>query len=166
MICSRGERSLFLRIFDGNMVHIYICHMIDSGIVPGCVTKGYHILLVEKDTLQSFLLKEVLLEAGWVVHMVEEPEEALRLCDYKLFDIALINSNYPGGINGLELGAFLINHYSLPSLMITSSRYSELENNRYFNVRQEILFKPYLLQECLFRLQEMLAIPVREFAAL
>lgn len=113
--------------------------------------------MVEKDALQGYLLEEALKEAGWKAYRVENPEKALWLCEHNLFDVALINAKYPGGTDGLELGQYLANHYALPSLMITASRYTELERNRYFSGRQEILFKPYLLQECLLRLQDILS---------
>lgn len=131
--------------------------MIDPGIVPEYPGIGRkHVLIVEKDPLQGYLLKVSLIEAGWAVRLVEGPAEALWCCEHDLFDVALINSHYPESINGFVLAERLRERYHLPSLMITASRDCELESCAAFNPNQELLYKPYRLMECEPRLQRLL----------
>jgi DNA-binding response OmpR family regulator len=132
--------------------------MTDPGMVPEYPGKGSkYVLIVEKDPLQGYLLKVFLMEEGWAVCLVEDPVEALSCCEHDLFDIALINSHYPGSINGFVLAEQLQDDYHLPSLMITASRNCELKSIAAFNPNQELLYKPYRLMECGPRLHQLLA---------
>jgi len=114
------------------------------------------VLVVEKDTLQAFLLEERLVESGWEVHLVTNPDSALNCCEAKAFDVAVINYKYKGGIDGYRLAQLLRERCSIPSLMITATRYVELERNPLFSPQQEILFKPYRLTECARRLKALM----------
>jgi len=131
--------------------------MINDGIVPEYAGKGRkHILVVEKDTLQGYLLKMSLQEQGWSVRLADGPEEALLHCEHSFFDAAIINYNYPGDINGFVLADLLQLRFHLPSLMITASRYVELRSDVAFNPRQPLLYKPYRLMECGPRVNQLL----------
>lgn len=136
--------------------------MIEEGIVPEFVGKKQnHLLIVEKDPLQAYLLKISFQEAGWVVRLAGGPEEALVSCEYGLFDAAIINYYYPGNINGCVLSDLLQKRFYLSSLMITASRYVELKRDAAFNPNQDLLFKPYRLSECGPRLQRLMTgVPV------
>ncbi|MFK8165672.1 MAG: two-component system response regulator [Lewinella sp.] len=131
--------------------------MINQGIVPEYVkeTRRY-VLVVEKDTLQGYLLKVSLQDTGWTVRLADDPKEALLFCEHDLFDVAIINYNYPCGVSGFVLGERLYAQYKLPSLMITASRYIELRRCLAFTINQDVLFKPYRLSECNLRLQRLL----------
>lgn len=130
--------------------------MINVDIVPEYSGKGrYQVLIVEKDTLQEYLLKVSLQDAGWVVRLANDPEEALMFCEHDLFDVAIINYNYPGFINGFVLARRFRENYHLPSLMITASRYTELARRPGFSTNLDLLFKPYRLMECNRRLQRL-----------
>jgi len=132
--------------------------MFDQSIVPensGPVDR--HVLIVEKDPLQGYLLQVTLMEAGWSVSLAEGPVEALWQCEHDLFDVAIINADYPASINGFVLADRLRKRYHLPSLMITAARYTEFNNWPGFTVEQDLLFKPYRLLECSPRLQQLLA---------
>ncbi|TXF86298.1 response regulator [Neolewinella aurantiaca] len=132
--------------------------MCDFNIVPEYPGKpGNHVLLVEKDPLQRYLLEVLLSEAEWVVRLAKDPEDALNCCEYDFFDAAIINSHYSEGQTGWALAKRFREDYNLPCLMITSSRVTELEELPDFTERQELLFKPYRLMECRRRLQELIS---------
>lgn len=116
----------------------------------------YQVLLVEKDVVQAYLLEEKLREAGWVVASVDSSARALRCCEKRTFDAAIINYHYAGGINGLELSERLRMDYNTPSLIITATRLKVLEKDPKFTTQQEFLFKPYRLMECGPRLDNLL----------
>lgn len=140
-----GDRSAYFR------------GMIDQGIVPehSGETRRY-VLVVEKDALQSYLLKLSLQDAGWVVRLADRPEEALLFCEHDLFDVAIINYAYGGDVNGFALSERLWKQYHLPSLMITASRYVELRRCPDFTEGQDLLYKPYRQLECDRRLQRLI----------
>lgn len=132
--------------------------MIDYGIVPEYPGKGRrHVLVVEKDTLQGHLLKVSLQDLGWVVRLADDPQEALLFCEHDFFDVAIVNCNYPGNMDGFVLAEQLREQYHLPSLMITASRYTDLRKIPAFRVDQDLLFKPYRLMELRPRLQRLMA---------
>ena len=136
--------------------------MIDQGIVPEYSGRvNGHVLIVEKDPLQGYLLQVSLMEAGWSVSLVEGPVEALWQCEHDLFDVAIINADYPDSIDGFVLAERLRKRYQLPSLMITAARYTELNSRPGFTVEQALLFKPYRLLECSSRLQQLLTLRPR-----
>lgn len=131
--------------------------MVDEGIIPGIEKEDRrYVLIVEKDPLQSYLLSVSLRDAGWVVRLAENPEEALVFCEYDLFDVAIINYCYPGGTNGFVLAECFRRQYHLPSLMITACRYSELSQSFAYTAFQDVLFKLYRLSECGPRLQRLI----------
>lgn len=130
--------------------------MFDHGIVPEYSGKGrHHVLIVEKDALQEYLLQVSLQDAGWAVRLANDPEEALLFCEHDLFDVAIINYNYPGNINGFTLAKQLREQYHLPCLMITAARYTELTRCISFTTELDLLFKPYRQMECSRRLQRL-----------
>lgn len=132
--------------------------MIDQGIIPEYSGKGRkHLLIVEKDTIQAYLLKLTLQDEGWTVRLVDSPVEALYCCEHDLFDAALINFNYPDSIDGFVLAEQLREQHHLPSLMITASRYSDLRKSPAFAADKDLLFKPYRLMELRPRLQRLMA---------
>ncbi|WP_020571530.1 response regulator [Neolewinella persica] len=131
--------------------------MIKEPSVPGHARSvRRYVLIVEKDTLQGHLLKVSLQDAGWVVRLADGPQEALRFCEHDLFDVAIINYHYPGGVNGFVLAEHFRRQYHLPSLMITASRYTELTTCGAFTANQDLLFKPYRLFECSRRLERLI----------
>lgn len=111
------------------------------------------ILIVEKDSLQAYLLEAKFREDGWGVRLVDAPAEALHCCERESFDAAIINFKYPGEVNGFELSRLFLEQHDLPSLMITATRYTELEKHPMFTSKQELIFKPYRLLECKQRLK-------------
>lgn len=131
--------------------------MSDRSIVPEYPAKsGGHVLIIEKDPLQGYLLKMSLQDTGWIVYLVEEPREGLRCCENKVFDAAIINSNYPEGVDGFVLAKRLWESQYLPCLMITATRYAELERRTSFSEKQELIFKPYQSMECEKKLKVLL----------
>lgn len=142
-----SERSVKCLLF-WRLWLCYLCCMFERNIVPEYPVKGgRHVLIVEKDPLQGYLLKASLQDAGWVVCLVEEPDEGLNCCEHSIFDVAIINCSYPDGTDGFVLAKLLWGSQNLPCLMITANRYTDLESLPSFSAEQELIFKPYRLME-------------------
>jgi len=80
---------------------------------------GISILLLEDELLLAKDLKGELEELGYVVTHVRSGEETLKKLTKSTPDLAILDIEIEGEMDGLEIGSYIKNTYSLPIIYLT-----------------------------------------------
>ncbi|MCF6172325.1 MAG: response regulator transcription factor [Campylobacteraceae bacterium] len=122
--------------------------------------KQAKIFLLEDDINLSETIAEYLEDAGYIIILAYDGDEAEELIYEDRYDLYLLDVNVPG-INGFELlKKVRENDDSVPAIFVTSlNSMNDLEKG-YKSGCDDYLKKPFELKELLFRIQTLLK---REF---
>lgn len=94
-----------------------------------------NIFIVEDESLYAEQLRMMVERSGHqVCGMAEDAEDALRVFEQCMADLALIDINLSGSMNGLELGRWLKRFKDIPIIYITS----HYDNEEYFERAKQL----------------------------
>ncbi len=115
------------------------------------------ILIVEDEILTGIYTKLLLENAGYQVVGVEMGgEEAIANAARNHPDLALIDINLRGGMNGIEAAKIIRERYAIPSLFLTAYAAEEvMEKNRELKA-SEIITKPLQAEQLRDRVESIL----------
>lgn len=101
------------------------------------------VLIVEDEVLTAMYMQLMLKNAGYeVVGLETTGEEALRNAADSSPDIALVDVNLQGDVDGLEVAAKLRARYGVPSLFVTAYSPDELKQSGCGLEPEDIITKP------------------------
>ena len=84
------------------------------------------ILLVEDDKNLGFICQEFLESEGYYVELESDGMAGLKSFQNNAYDLALLDINIKGAVDGIELAAKIRAKYNIPFIFLTSSRPSWL----------------------------------------
>ena len=113
------------------------------------------VLLVEDDQALGETLKERLELEGHQAVWVEGIDEATRLLDSEIFDLAVLDIGIVGG-SGLDLATEIKTRYNVPFIFVTAQTSAEVRLKGYELGAEEFIPKPFHLKEFLIRVRHVL----------
>lgn len=78
-----------------------------------------HILLLENELLLAEDLKGKLQDLGYAISHVRSGEETLKILKKDIPDLAILDIEIDGDMDGLEVGSYIKNTYSIPIIYLT-----------------------------------------------
>jgi CheY-like chemotaxis protein len=113
------------------------------------------ILFVEDDALVRMHMAEFLRECGYVVHEAATAEEAIEaLQAVFLIDLVFTDINLSDGMNGLELGEWILHHRPGVKVLVTTGNTSSMDSNP--ETVEPLLAKPYTGRDLVERVKDAL----------
>ncbi|MCB0518720.1 MAG: response regulator [Lewinellaceae bacterium] len=110
------------------------------------------ILLVEDEPVIALDLRMALEQHGHRVICAHDAGEALAFSARYLPDVAILNFLMQHNMDGMELAQLLRTRFLVRVLMVTGSRWEDMEASAQFYAGTEVLYKPFTrrqLKECL-----------------
>ncbi|MFK8046112.1 MAG: LytR/AlgR family response regulator transcription factor [Crocinitomicaceae bacterium] len=112
-----------------------------------------NIIIIEDDPLIAFDIKTIVESTDFKVIHVFHKAESIAVIDFEKIDLAILDINLNGSIDGIDIGKLLIEKHQIPSIFITSY-YDQKTIKRAKEVMPlAYILKPYEEKEVLINLE-------------